>query len=119
MNGTLIRLLVVGVPGLCFVIAGVLNADYPAAALGGFLVIDLVYGLSRKRGDMVGNIDVKRQRRAFALAGVIGASFAITGFAGHGYLVAAAGTVIFIGSLLRLYAKAFTKNSNHIDASRP
>jgi hypothetical protein len=109
MKGMLTRFLVLGVPGLCFVIAGALNDEYPAAALGGIFVIDAVYGLSRKRRVNVGNIDQKRQRRSFALAGVIGASFAIRGFVGHGYLLAAAGTVILIGSLLRLYSRALAK----------
>jgi hypothetical protein len=45
----------------------------------------------------------KQQRRSFVLAGVIGASFAIRGFLGHGYWLAAAGTVILIGALLQLY----------------
>jgi hypothetical protein len=65
------RFLTVGVPDLCFVIAGALNDEHPLIALGGILVIDSVYGLSRKHGVMVGNIDQKRQHRSFALAGVI------------------------------------------------
>ena len=54
-------------------------------------------------------MDQKRQRRSFALAGVIGASFAIRGFVSHGYSLAAAGTVILTGALLRLYGRAFTQ----------
>jgi hypothetical protein len=103
MKSILARFLVLGVPGLCFIIAGALNDEYPVIALGGILVIDSVYGLSRKRGVMVGNIDQRRQRRSFALAGVIGASFAIRGFVSHGYLLAAAGSVILIGSLVQLH----------------
>jgi hypothetical protein len=109
MKGMLMHFLVVGVPGLCFVIAGVLNDEYPAAALGGILVIGSVYGLSRKRVVMVGNSDQKRQRRSFALAGIIGASLATTGFASHHYLLGAAGTAILIGALLRLYGRALAK----------
>jgi hypothetical protein len=101
MKGVLTRFLVVGVPGFCFVIAGVLNAEYPAAILGGILITDAVYGLSRKR--VVGNSDQKRERRSFILAGIIGASLAITGFVSHGYWLGTGGTVIFIGSLLQLY----------------
>jgi hypothetical protein len=101
--------LVVGVPGLCFVIAGVLSDEYPAAALGVILVMGAVYGLSRGRVAMVGSSDEKRQRRSFLLAGIIGASFAITGFASHRYLLAVAGSVILIGALLRLYGGALAK----------
>ena len=102
MRGRLTHFLVVGVPGLCFVIVGALNDEYTAVVLGGVFVIGSVYELSRKRVS-VGNSDQKRQRRSFVLAGVIGASFAITGFVSHSYLLAAAGTVILIGSLLQLY----------------
>jgi hypothetical protein len=103
MKGMLTRFLVVGVPGLCFLIAGLLTDNYPAAALGGTLVIGSLYGLSRKRVAVVGNSDQTRQRRSFRLAGIIGASYAIAGFVGGRYWMAAAGTVILIGSLLRLY----------------
>ncbi len=109
MKRMLMHFLVVGVPGLCFLIAGVLNDEYPAAALGGILVIGSIYGLSQDRVVMVGNSDQKRQRRSFVLAGIIGASFATTGFASHRYLLAAAGTVILIGAFLRLYGRALAK----------
>jgi hypothetical protein len=109
MKRMLTHFLAVGVPGLCFVIAGVLNEEYPAAALGGVLVIGAVYGLSQGRVALVGDSDEKRQRRSFVLAGIIGASFATTGFASHRYLLAAAGTVIVIGALLRLYGRALAK----------
>lgn len=102
MKRMLTRLLVVGVPGLCFVIVGALNGEYAAVALGGILVIGLVYELSRKRV-AVGNSDEKRQRRSFALSGVIGASFAVRGFVGHSYGLGAVGTFILIGALLQLY----------------
>jgi uncharacterized membrane protein YfcA len=88
MKGRLTHFLVVGVPGLCFVIVGALNDEFPAIALGGILVIGSIYGLARKRV-AVGNGDQKRERRSFVLAGVIGASFVITGFASHSYLLAA------------------------------
>jgi len=103
MKGTVTRSLVVGLPGLCFVIAGAITGAYPILALGGILVGESVYELSRKRAATVGARDQKRQRRSFVLAGVIGASFAITGFAGKNYLLAAGGTVLLIGSLLQLY----------------
>jgi hypothetical protein len=45
----------------------------------------------------------QRQRLSFTLAGITGASFAITGFVSHGYWLATAGTVILSGALLRLY----------------
>jgi hypothetical protein len=109
MSGTIARFVVVGVPGLCFVIAGVLNHEYPAAALGVVLVIDSVHGHSGKHMTMVGSSDQRRQRRSFVLAGIIGASFAIAGFASHSYLLAAAAMVIFIGSLLRLYGRIFNR----------
>jgi len=94
--------LVVGVPGLCFLIAGGLSAEYPAAAVGGALFIGSVYELSRKRVPTVWARDQQRQRLSFVLAGVIGMSLAVTGFFGHGYWQAAAGTVLLIGALLRL-----------------
>jgi hypothetical protein len=118
MKGMITRFLVLGVPGLCFVIAGALNNEYPLIALGGILVIDSAYGLSRKRGVMAGNFDQRRQRRSFALAGVIGASFAIRGFVSHGYLLAAAGTVIFVGSLLRLH-RTTPSDGRYGDANMP
>ncbi len=95
--------LVVGVPGVCFVIAGTLNHEYPVIAFGGILVIGFVYGLSRKRMPVLANSVQKQQRYSFALAGVIGASLAITGFVGHGYWLGAAGVTIFIGALLRMF----------------
>jgi hypothetical protein len=98
-----VHFLVVGVPGVCFVIAGALNAEYLAVALGGILVLGSVYGLSRGKVPMLGNNDQKRQRLSFLLAGIIGVSFAITGFVGHRYWLAAAGLVLFIGALLRFY----------------
>jgi hypothetical protein len=102
MKSMLAYFLVVGVPGLFFVIAGVLNDEYPVVALGGVLVIGSAYGLSRKHVAMLGSA----QRRSFVLAGIIGASFAIAGFIEHSYLLATAGTVVSIGALLRLYGKA-------------
>jgi hypothetical protein len=72
MKGMLTRFLVVGVPGLCFLVAGLLDDDYSPAALGGILVIGWVYGLSRKRVAMVGSSDQMRQRCSFVLAGIIG-----------------------------------------------
>jgi hypothetical protein len=109
MKRMLTHFLVVGVPGLCFVIAGVLTDEYPAAALGAVLLIGSVYGLVQKRVVSVGDSEQKRQRRSFVLAGIIGASFATTGVAGHRYVLAAAGTVILIGALLRLYGRALAK----------
>ncbi|MGE5700874.1 MAG: hypothetical protein ACM3VU_00510 [Arthrospira platensis] len=99
--------LLVGVPGLCFLIGGALNGEYAGAALGGILVIESLYGLSRKRAVMVGNGNQMRQRRSFVLAGIIGASFAITGIASHRYLLATAGTVLLIGSLVQLHRMTF------------
>lgn len=102
MKVKLTRFLIVGVPGLCFVIVGALNNEYAAVVLGGILIIGSFYELSGKRVAL-GNSEQKRQRRSFALAGVIGVSFAITGFVSHSYVLAAAGAVILIGALLQLY----------------
>jgi hypothetical protein len=109
MKRVLVHLLVVGVPGLCFVIVGALNDEYPAIALGGFLVIEAVYVVGQGRVPTLGNGNQNQQRRSFVLAGIIGASFAIAGFVGHGYWLGAAGTVILIGALLRLYGRALVK----------
>lgn len=103
MKGVLARFLVLGVPGLCVVIVGALSDAYPVIAVGGIILIDAVYGLSRNRGVKVDDTDQKRQRRSFILASVIGTSFAITGFVGHSYWLGVVGTVILIGSLLQLY----------------
>lgn len=108
MKRRLAHFLVVGVPGLCFVIAGVLNGEYPVVALGGVLVITAIYGLNRQGVDMLGGDEQKRQHRSFVFAGIIGVSFAIAGFIGHSYWMATAGTVILIGSILRLYGSALT-----------
>jgi hypothetical protein len=102
MKRTLLRILFVGVPGTCFLTAGIVTKEYPAAGLGCALVIGCVYELGRKSPV---NRDRKQRRRSFALAGVIGASFAISGFGSHEYWLGAAGTVIFIGALLRLYGR--------------
>jgi hypothetical protein len=107
MKRALLRILFVGVPGACFLIAGIVTKEYPAAGLGGALIIGCVYELGWKPATV--DRDRKQQRRSFALAGVIGASLAISGFGRHGYWLGAAGTVIFIGSLLRLYGSAFTR----------
>lgn len=96
------RFLLVGVPGLCFVILGALDAEYPAGGLGGILVIGSVYEFSRKRV-AVRMSDQAEQRRSVVLAGIIGVSFAIAGFVSHGYLLGAAGIVLLTGALLRLY----------------
>lgn len=110
MKRLLAHFLVVGVPGLCFVIVGLLSDEYPAAALGGILIIGAVYGLTQKRvALMVGDSEQRRERRSFVVAGIIGASFATTGFVSHRYVLAAAGTVILIGAILRLYGRALAK----------
>jgi uncharacterized membrane protein YfcA len=106
MKDRLREALLVGVPGLCFVIGGALNDEYSVVALGGILVIASVYGFTRRRVVKVASTDEKRQRRSFVLAGVIGASFAVTGFVSHSYVLAAAGAVILIGSLLQLHRTA-------------
>jgi hypothetical protein len=103
MKGTLMYPLVVGVPGLCFLIAGAVNHEYPVAVLGGVMVIIFVYGLSRKRPAMVPTNDQKQQRLSFVLAGIIGVSLAINGFASSRYWLAAVGTALVTGSFLQLY----------------
>jgi hypothetical protein len=103
MKGTLIRFLVVGVPGLCFLIAGAVNHEYPVGVLGGVLIIVSIYGLSQKRVAMRPTSDQKRQRLSFGVAGIISASLAVNGFASPRYWLAAVGIVILIGSLLQLY----------------
>ena|SRR5580692_6372702 len=101
MKRVLLRILFVGGPGLCFLIAGIVTKEYPAAGLGGALIVGCAYELGHK--PVTAGRDRKQQRRSFALAGVIGASLAISGFGSHGYWLGAAGTVIFMGALLRLY----------------
>jgi hypothetical protein len=103
MKRTLAYLLVVGVPGLCFVIGGALSAEYQVAAFGGVLVIGTVYALSRKRVPMVYDNHQKQRRRSFAMAGIFGASIAAVEFTGHRYLMATVGIALLIGALLRLY----------------
>lgn len=108
MKLVLVRFLVVAVPGLCFVIAGTLSDQYPVVALGGFFVIDAIYGLSRKRTVILGKSDQKRQRLSFVLAGIIGASSTVSAILEHTYWLAAVGIVILIGALLRLYGNGLT-----------
>jgi hypothetical protein len=103
MKRTLIPFLIVGVPGMCFLIAGMVSHEYPIAVLGGVMIIVFVYGLSRQQITMVPASDHKRSRLSFGLAGIIGMSLAINGFVGHQYWLVAAGVVILIGSLLQLY----------------
>jgi len=98
------RLLFIGVPGICIVILGATSREWPAIALGCILVGDFVYGCFRGTAAKVGP-DPKRMRRSFIVAGVIGASFAITGFAEQRYVLAVAGSVLVIGALARLYRK--------------
>ncbi len=95
--------LVVGVPGLCFLVAGVVNHEYQVAVLGGVLVIVSAYQLSRKRVAVVPTSDQKRQRLSFVIAGIIGASLAINGFASPRYWLAAVGIAMLTGSILQLY----------------
>ena len=103
MRPKLIYFLAVGVPGLCFLVAGFVNREYTVAALGGILVIVFVYGLSQKSMAVDLASDQKRQRLSLVLAGIIGASLAVSGFASPRYWLAAVGIVILIGSLFRLY----------------
>jgi hypothetical protein len=106
VNSTLIRLLVLGVPGFCFVAIGALNDEYPFIALGGILVIDALYGVNQKRGIIR---DQSRERRSFVIPALIGGGLAISGFASHSYVVAAAGTAILVGALLRLSGRSLAK----------
>ena len=99
MKSTLTYLLVLGVTGLCFVIAGTLDHEYSVVAFGGALLIGSFYVLIRKHFD---DIYQKQERWSLVCAGIISASFAITGFAGHRYLLAGAGIVMLIAALLRL-----------------
>jgi hypothetical protein len=103
MKRTFTYFLVVGVPGLCFLIAGAVNHEYPVAVLGGALVIAAVYRLSRKQVTMAPASDHKRPRLSLVLAGIIGVSFAVSGFASHQYWLAAVGVFILIGSVLQLH----------------
>lgn len=102
MKRRLMPLLIVGVPGMCFLIAGIVSHEYPIAVLGGVMITVFVYGLSRQQITMPAS-DHKRSRLSFGLAGIIGMSLAINGFVGHQYWLVAAGVVILIGSLLQLY----------------
>ncbi len=105
---TLISLLAVGVPGLCLLIGGTVDHEYPAAFLGGAMVILLIYRLNRKAVAVAHVGDQNGQRRSFVLGGIIGLSLAVSGFVSHGYWMAAAGTVISIGALLQLYRTPFS-----------
>ncbi len=103
MRGTRVYLLVVGIPGLCLLIAGAVSHEYLVVVLGGVLVIVAADRLNRKQTRRASASDYKKQRLSFGLAGVIGASLAITGFVSDGNWVGMAGVVILIGSLLQLY----------------
>lgn len=107
MKRALLRILFVGVPGVCFLIAGLVTKEYPAAGFGGALIVGCVYELAHKSA--IVDHDRKQQRRSSALVGVIGASLAISGFLSHGYWLGAAGTAIFIGALLRLYGRGLAR----------
>lgn len=99
----LIYFLTGGVPGLCCLIGGAVYHEYPVAVLGSVMVIASVYGLSRKRVAMAPTNDQKRRRLSFVLAGIIGVSLAVNGFASPRYWLAAVGIALLIGSLLQLY----------------
>lgn len=103
MRRSLISFLVVGLPGLCLLVGGAVSHEYPVAALGGALVIVAVYMLSRQMQRRASANDYKRERLSFVLAGIIGASLAVSGFLSDGSWVGAAGVIILIGSLLQLY----------------
>jgi len=103
MKRTLVHFLVVGVPGLCFLIIGAVNHERLIAFLGGALVIVFVYGVSRKGIRTAPTGDPRTSRLSFIVAGIIGVSLAVKGFAGPSYWVAAVGLVLVIGSLLQLY----------------
>lgn len=109
MKRTLANPLIVCVPGLGFVIGGALDDEYTVVALGGILVVGSIYELIRKRVTVVGSSDRRRQRRSLILAGIIGASFAVSGVVGDRYLLAAAGIVILVGALLRVYGSRLAK----------
>ena len=105
---TLISVLAVGVPGLCLLIGGAVDHEYLPALLGGVMVILVIYGLGQRRTAFANVNDQKKQRRSFVLGGIIGLSFAISGFVSHSYWLAAAGTFISIGALLQLYRTGFS-----------
>jgi hypothetical protein len=99
----LVSFLAIGVPGLCFLVVGTLNREYPTAILGGVLIMIAAYRMGIKQMPRTPPDDYKRQRLSFGLGGIIGASLAINGFVSDGNWVGVAGVVILIGSLLQLY----------------
>jgi hypothetical protein len=103
MRSRLVYFLLVGVLGLSFLVAGFVNREYAVAVMGGVLILALAYGLSQKQVMMGPANDQKQQRLSFGLAGIIGASLAVNGFASPRYWLAAAGVVILIGSFLQFY----------------
>ena len=109
MKRTLARFLSGAVPGACFLVAGILDNEYAISVLGGVLLIGSIYGLARGHMTNVGASDEKRQRRSLVFAGVIGVSLAVVGFINYRYVLASGGTVISIGSLMRLYWASLIK----------
>lgn len=103
MKDTHVYFLIVGVPGLFFLIAGAVSHEYLVAALGGVLVIVSADRFNRKQAPRTPLGNYKKHRLSFGLASVIGASLAITGFVSDGIWIGMAGVVILIGSLLQLY----------------
>jgi hypothetical protein len=97
-----VKSLIVGVPGSLFLIAGIVNRDYVVAVLGGVMVIVFGYAFIRRRM-VFGPGDHAHERLSLVLAGVIGVSLTVNGFASSRFWLAAAGVVLVIGALVRLY----------------
>jgi hypothetical protein len=102
MNRTLSRILLIGVPGVGFVVAGAAIHEYGVLVAGGAMVGLLAYTVIREG---LGAPPARENRQSwvsFSLASMIGVGIMIDGVTGGQYWLVVIGGALVIGSLLQL-----------------